>query len=162
MGIWSTFKDTVCTGEDMKGNIFINLTKEYLKLVLLPYCMAVLVWVVLTFTGAGYDWALIGAMCGSLTCAAWGWSIIFTDTANGGRSGLYQGLPASAGEQRTAKSLTACAGMVIVLAGFIIMTAVIWNRIEFWGAQFVYRMNSPSRYFTEWLYEIYLKGGGTL
>ena len=146
----------------MKGKTIINLTKEYLKLVLLPYCMAVLVWVVLTFTGAGYDWALIGAMCGSLTCAAWGWSIIFTDSAKGGRSGLYQGLPVSAGEQRTARGLAAVAGMFIILTGFIVMTAVIWSRIEFWGAQFVYRMDSSSRYFTEWLYGIYLKGGGTL
>lgn len=146
----------------MKRNLIINLTKEYLKLVLLPYCMAALVWVVLTFTGAGYDWALIGAMCGSLTCAVWGWKVIFTDAAKGSCSGLYQGLPVSAGEQRTARGLAACAGMVIVLAGFIIMTAVIWSRIEFWGAQFVYRMDSPKRYYTEWLYEIYLEGGGSL
>ncbi len=146
----------------MKGSIIINLTKEYLKLVLLPYCMVVLVWTMMIFTGAGYDWALIGAMCGSLTCAAWGWSIIFTDAAKGGRSGLYQGLPVSAGEQRTARRLAASVGMVIILAGFVVMTAVIWSRIEFWGVQFVYRMDSPSRYFTEWLYDIYLKGGGML
>ena len=149
-------------GEDMKRNLTINLIKEYLKLAILPYCIAALVWTMMIFIGTGYDWALVGAMCGSMVCAAWGWKVIFTDAAKGGRSGLYQGLPASAGEQRNAKSLAACTGMVIVLTGFIIMTAIIWSRIEFWGAQFVYRMDSPSRYFTEWLYGIYLKGGGTL
>jgi hypothetical protein len=149
-------------GEDMKGKLTINLIKEYLKLAILPYCIAALVWTMMIFIGAGYDWAFVGAMCGSMACAAWGWKMIFTDSAKGGRSGLYQGLPVSAGEQRTARGLAACAGMVIVLAGFIVMTAVIWSQIEFWGAQFVYRMDSPSRNYAEWLYEIYLEGGGTL
>ena len=146
----------------MKGKLTINLIKEYLKLAILPYCIAALVWTMMIFIGAGYDWALVGAMCGSMVCAAWGWKIIFSDSAKGGRSGLYLGIPVSAGEQRTASGLAAVAGMFIILTGFIVMTAVIWSRIEFWGAQFVYRMDSPSRYFTEWLYGIYQEGGGML
>lgn len=140
----------------------MTLTKEYLKLAILPYSLAVMVWVVLVFLGSGYDWALAAAICGSLVCVGWGWKLIFLDAAKGRCSGLYQGLPASDAEQRMARGLAAAVGVVIILGGFIAMNAVIWNRIEFWGAQYVYRMDSPSRYFTEWLYEIYLKGGGTL
>ena len=146
----------------MKGRIICKLTAEYLKLTLLPYSLAVMVWVLLIFLGSGYDWALAAAICGSLVCAAWGWKLIFIDAAKGRCSGLYRGLPASDAEQQMARGLAAAAGIFIVLAGFAVMTAVIWSRIEFWGAQYVYRMDSPSRYYTGWLYEIYLEGGGTL
>ena len=140
----------------------MKLTREYLKLVTLPYGLAVMVWVLLVFLGSGYDWALIGAAVGSLTFSAWGWKMIFIDAAKGRCSGLYQGLPKSDTEQQMARGLAAAAGFLIILVGFAAMTLVIWNRIAFWGAQYVYRMDGPSRYYTEWLYEIYLKGGGTL
>ena len=61
----------------------MKLTREYLKLVTLPYGLAVMVWVLLVFLGSGYDWALIGAAVGSLTFSAWGWKMIFIDAAKG-------------------------------------------------------------------------------
>ena len=146
----------------MKGRIICKLTTEYLKLALLPYSLAVMVWVLLIFLGSGYDWVLAAAICSSLMFAAWGWKLIFIDAAKGRCSGLYRGLPASDAKQRTARGLAAAVGVLIILAGFASMTAVIWSRIEFWGAQFVYPMDGPSRYYTEWLYEIYLEGGGVL
>ena len=150
-------------GEDMKGKLTINLIKEYLKLAILPYCIAALVWTMMIFIGAGYDWALVGAMCGSMVCAAWGWKMIFTDSAKGGRSGLYQGLPVSSAKQQSARVLAAAMGILIVLAGFAAMTVLIWETIEFWGAQYVYGSGGlGSKHYAQWLYEIYLKGGGTL
>ena len=140
----------------------MKLTKEYLKLALVPYSLAVLVWILLIFTGTGYDWALAAAICGSLVCVGWGWKLLFVDAAKGRCSGLYRSLPESEARQQTAKFLAASLGIVIVLAGFAAMTAIIWSRIIFWGAQFVYHMDSPSRYYAQWLYEIYLEGGGTL
>ena len=118
-------------GEDMKVKLTINLIKEYLKLAILPYCIAALVWTMMIFIGTGYDWALVGAMCGSMVCAAWGWKMIFTDSAKGGRSGLYQGLPVSSAKQQSARVLAAAMGILIVLAGFAAMTVLIWETIEF-------------------------------
>ncbi len=74
----------------------INLTKAYLKLVLWQYSLAVLVWVVMIFTGTGYDWALIGALSGSLVQVMAGWKKLFYDSTRGACSGLYRGLPVNA------------------------------------------------------------------
>ena len=109
----------------------INLTKEYLNLVILPYSLAAMVWILLIFTGSGYNWALFGAVCGSLMFAAAGWKKIFFDSAKGGCSGLYRGLPVTDSEQKTARSLAASVGILIILAGFIAMNTVMWKRIEF-------------------------------
>ena len=115
----------------------INLTKEYLKLVILQYSLAAMVWILLIFTGSGYDWAVLGAVGGSLMFAAAGWKKIFFDAAKGSCSGLYRGLPVTDGEQKTARMLAVATGILIILAGFIAMNVVMWNQIEFWDAQYV-------------------------
>ena len=139
----------------------INLTKEYLNLVILQYSLAVMVWVLLIFTGSGYDWALFGAVVGSLMFAAAGWKKIFFDAAKGGCSGLYRGLPATDGEQKTARMLAAFVGILIILAGFIAMNTVMWKQIEFWGAQYVYNGTDQNkgRHYVEWLYQTFMTGG---
>ena len=139
----------------------INLTKEYLNLVILQYSLAVMVWVLLIFTGSGYDWALFGAVVGSLMFAAAGWKKIFFDAAKGGCSGLYRGLPATDGEQKTARMLAAFVGILIILAGFIAMNTVMWKQIEFWGAQYVYNGTDQNkgRQYVEWLYQTFMTGG---
>jgi len=139
----------------------INLAKEYLNLVILQYSLAVMVWVLLIFTGSGYDWALFGAVGGSLFFAAVGWKKIFFDTAKGGCSGLYRGLPVTDSEQKTARMLAAFVGILIILAGFIAMNAVMWNQIEFWDAQYVYNGtdHNRGRHYVEWLYQTFMTGG---
>ena len=140
----------------------INLAKEYLNLVILQYSLAVMVWVLLIFTGSGYDWALFGAVGGSLMFAAAGWKKIFFDAAKGGCSGLYQGLPVTDGEQKPARMLAVATGILIILAGFIAMNAVMWKRIEFWDAQYVYNGTdyNKGRHYVEWLYQTFMMGGG--
>lgn len=146
----------------MKENMIIKLTKEYLKLVILPYSLALLVWVLMIFTGSGFDWALAGGLSGSLMFTAWGWKVICLDAVKGRCSGLYRGLPASEIKQRWARVLAAAVGLLIILAGIAAMITVIWNKIQFWGAQYAFGSGGwGSRYFTRWLYEIYLEGGST-
>ena len=139
----------------------INLTKEYLNLVILPYSLAVMVWVLLIFTGSGYDWALFGAVGGSLMFAAAGWKKIFFDAAKGECSGLYRGLPVTDSEQKAARMLAAFVGILIILAGFIAMNIVMWKQIEFWGAQYVYNGTDQNkgRHYVEWLYQTFMTGG---
>ena len=139
----------------------INLTKEYLNLVILPYSLAVMVWVLLIFTGSGYDWALFGAVVGSLMFAAAGWKKIFFDAAKGSCSGLYRGLPVTDGEQKTARMLAVATGILIILAGFIAMNALMWKQIDFWSAQYVYNGTdyNRGRHYVEWLYQTFMTGG---
>lgn len=141
----------------------MKLTKEYLKLAIMPYMLAVLLWALMLFIGEGCDWSLAGGIAGSLALVAWGWKTIFIDATEGQCSGLYLGLPVSPAKQRTARVLAAFAGVMIVLAGFAAMTLLIWETIEFWGAQYVYGSGGwGSKYYARWLYRIYLEGGGML
>ena len=139
----------------------INLTKEYLNLVILPYSLAVMVWVLLIFTGSGHDWALLGAAGGSLFFAAVGCKKIFFDAAKGSCSGLYRGLPVTDGEQKTARMLAVATGILIILAGFIAMNALMWKQIDFWSAQYVYNGTdyNRGRHYVEWLYQTFVMGG---
>ncbi len=146
----------------MSGNMIRNLKKEYLKLVILQYSLAAMVWVLLIFTGTCYDWALFGAVGGSLLLVAAGWKKIFFDAAKGGCSGLYRGLPVKAAEQRLARILTASIGILIILTGFMAMNVVMWKQIEFWDAQYVYNGtdHNKGRHYVEWLYQTFATGGG--
>ncbi len=163
MGIWSTFEGTVCTGEEMKRNLIINLTKEYLKLAILPYSLEVLVWALMLFIGGSADWALAAGGIGSLMLILWGWKMIFIDASKGRCCGLYLGLPVSSAKQQSARVFAAAMGIVIVLAGVAAMTVLILETIEFWGAQYVYGSGGlGSKHYARWLYGIYLEGGGTL
>ena len=48
-------------------------------------------------------------------------------------------------------------------AAFAAMTVLIWETIEFWGAQYVYGSGGlGSKHYAQWLYGIYQEGGGTL
>ena len=137
----------------MRGKLIRSLTKEYLNLVILPYSLAVMVWILFLFTGTGYDWALIGALALSLLLIAAGWKKIFIDSVRGRYSGLYRGLPATEVEQRCARILAAAVGIAVIWAGFAVMTILIWDKIEFWGAQYVYSgTDQGSRHYAEWLH----------
>ena len=145
----------------MDGIKIAKLTKEYLNLVILQYSLAVLVWVLMIFVGSGFDWALAVSVCDSMGFVGWGWRIIFIDAAKGCCSGLYRGLPISSAKHRASRCLAAVVGLVIILAGFVAMTALIWSRIQFWGVQYVYSSGGwGSRHYVQWLYQINLEGGG--
>ncbi|MBQ8562357.1 MAG: hypothetical protein IJ443_00505 [Firmicutes bacterium] len=84
------------------------------------------------------------------------WKKIFIDSVCGRCSGLYQGLPATAAEQRCARWLAMAVGLLVILAGFAVMTAMMWDKIAFWGAQYVYNgRDHGSRHYAEWLYRIF-------
>lgn len=147
----------------MRFHVIWNLTKEYLKLTLYPYSALIMLWVLVLFGGIVYDVVIAAVILGSFILLLAAWKNIFIGSVRGTGCGLYQGLPVSAAEQRTARILAAGMGMILTAGGFLIMNMMIWNRIEFWGAQYVYNgRNFGSKHYVAWMYERFLEGGGTI
>ena len=147
----------------MRIHVVWNLTKEYLKLTLYPYSALVMLWVLILFGKLNYDVAIAAVILGSVILLAAAWKIIFIDSVRGACSGLYQGLPATAAEQRAARILAGGTGILIAGTGFLIMNVMMWEQMEFWGAQYVYNgTDFGSKHYVAWLYERFLEGGGTI
>ena len=58
--------------------------------------------------------------------------------------------------------LAVATGILIILAGFIAMNALMWKQIDFWSAKYVYNGTdyNRGRHYVEWLYGILMTGGG--